>query len=64
MKKEKNYYRCLDCQNAYLMGEGNDPVISKCPFNHERQVASCPIECDKFKENKGEKVIHKMINCK
>jgi hypothetical protein len=46
------------------MGEGNGPVISKCPFNRDRQVASCPIECEKFKENKGENVIHKMINCK
>jgi hypothetical protein len=61
MRKEKIYHRCMDCRNAYLMRNGSDPIISKCPFNAERQVSSCPVLCSHFAQLTGKPQIHPMI---
>jgi hypothetical protein len=50
-----------NCKNAYLMQNGNNPIIARCEIYHERFVANCNKLCSSFVENTSEPIIHKMI---
>lgn len=63
--KIKDIGTCYECQYAYLMQSSKEnPIVSECTFNHERQVArmhKCNIAMFKRNMNNSPN-IHPMIN--
>jgi hypothetical protein len=58
--------RCLECGNAYLMGDGDNPIICMCKaMKNERFVASTSRLCKLYKSVEALPLpLHDMILCK
>lgn len=63
-EKEYNLVRCYDCELAYLMQNGKNPIIAGCKVTHEREVAKVKRLCKHYKERKGQETIHEMYFAK
>lgn len=58
-KKVITYRRCYDCAFAHLIQYADDPVVSKCDYERDVQVASTVLPCRHFRPNTGEPHIEK-----
>ena len=56
-RKETHYHKCYNCLRAHLVQYYHDPIIAECEVTHDKQVASTLLDCDYFKERRGEPVI-------